>query len=481
MSRAHPSTLLFAAAWLLASAPASAQFNVRFWEREYTDDERKELEDGFNLEECENDMVMTFEYTYSGSLGAGELYVYIGSGCDDKTNRDEGRCYPVIENRSLSTSGYIDIHPAPVVEPTTEETPTCSEAEGASDVYFFVMQSDAAETIVYRQQVTIDYDTLPPDPPTDIRADYGENMISVKWDVADPDYPEDWDNFYVVCWGGEHTPEVPDPEPDGTTADAVADAPPDVTDDTLAPDVPDVVEDDGFDVPDDVLDAAEDAPIADSAIPDTGAGADPDTGDGVTEDGCPVGGFEEGDEFAESYACSGELGSTTRSYELRGLSNGVAYKASVVAVDSFGNESVIGAIVCATPEEVDDFWEVYKKAGGEDDGGFCFVATAAYGDEDHPAVVWLRAYRDEVLLALPVGRTMVDGYYRTSPPLARWLRDRPAVRVVARAGLWPAVGAAYVAVQASRRTGPAAWVLVALALCAGVCAGLARRARGRRG
>ena len=70
----------------------------------------------------------------------------------------------------------------------------------------------------------------------------------------------------------------------------------------------------------------------------------------------------------------------------------------------------------------------------------CFVATAAFGDEDHEVVLALRRWRDERLLHSAPGRAFVRGYYAVSPRLARvvegreWLRliSRGALRVVAR-------------------------------------------------
>lgn len=63
----------------------------------------------------------------------------------------------------------------------------------------------------------------------------------------------------------------------------------------------------------------------------------------------------------------------------------------------------------------------------------CFIATAACGDEDHPDVAALRAYRDDVLLRSPLGHSVVQTYYRLSPPLARWIAPRPQVRAAVRA------------------------------------------------
>ena len=51
--------------------------------------------------------------------------------------------------------------------------------------------------------------------------------------------------------------------------------------------------------------------------------------------------------------------------------------------------------------------------------GFCFVATACYGDYDHPDVIAFRRFRDERLLATRAGTRFVRIYYAVSPRLAQ--------------------------------------------------------------
>lgn len=76
----------------------------------------------------------------------------------------------------------------------------------------------------------------------------------------------------------------------------------------------------------------------------------------------------------------------------------------------------------------------------------CFIATAAYGSVMAPEVRTLRAFRDRVLLALPLGDALVELYYRLSPPLARIISDSPALRFAARCLIAPVAMAASVAV-----------------------------------
>ena len=74
---------------------------------------------------------------------------------------------------------------------------------------------------------------------------------------------------------------------------------------------------------------------------------------------------------------------------------------------------------------MDDGFEHYRNAGGKERGGFCFVASAVYGDDDHPDVQALRRLRDRVLLGSPSGRRFVSWYYEHGPALSRSLSRSP--------------------------------------------------------
>jgi len=53
--------------------------------------------------------------------------------------------------------------------------------------------------------------------------------------------------------------------------------------------------------------------------------------------------------------------------------------------------------------------------------GWCFIATACYGDSEHPDVVVLRRWRDRELLRSSTGQLFVRVYYRLSPAVAKFL------------------------------------------------------------
>jgi hypothetical protein len=60
----------------------------------------------------------------------------------------------------------------------------------------------------------------------------------------------------------------------------------------------------------------------------------------------------------------------------------------------------------------------YKKVSG------CFIATAAYGDYNHPIVLDLRIFRDSYLENKKIGRRFIRVYYKYSPIFAKMIEKR---------------------------------------------------------
>lgn len=128
---------------------------------------------------------------------------------------------------------------------------------------------------------------------------------------------------------------------------------------------------------------------------------------------------------------------TGKSYRVTDLENGVEYWFAVAAVDENENESPLSAVSSAMPVPSYDLFEYYKQQGGRETGGFCFIATAAYGSPLAFEVSTLRLFRDRYLSSWFLGRFLVALYYRLSPPLASWVAKSETRRAIARALLWP--------------------------------------------
>jgi len=80
-------------------------------------------------------------------------------------------------------------------------------------------------------------------------------------------------------------------------------------------------------------------------------------------------------------------------------------------------------------------------SGGESSSGpaSCFIATAAFGTPMAKEVVRLREFRDRYLLTNRPGRAFVRWYYRHSPRLAGYIRQRSWARAFVRGVLRPVV------------------------------------------
>jgi uncharacterized repeat protein (TIGR02543 family) len=69
---------------------------------------------------------------------------------------------------------------------------------------------------------------------------------------------------------------------------------------------------------------------------------------------------------------------------------------------------------------------------GGNGGGLCFIATACYGTPMAEEVKTLCAFRDQYLLTNPIGRALVKLYYRHSPKVADFIRNKETLKAVVR-------------------------------------------------
>lgn len=69
--------------------------------------------------------------------------------------------------------------------------------------------------------------------------------------------------------------------------------------------------------------------------------------------------------------CGEVAGQTATKGNAKHLANNTTYAVGVAAVDAVGNRGVLSSVLCATPQEVTDFYEAYVAAGGKGGGGYC--------------------------------------------------------------------------------------------------------------
>jgi hypothetical protein len=92
-------------------------------------------------------------------------------------------------------------------------------------------------------------------------------------------------------------------------------------------------------------------------------------------------------------------------------------------------------------------------------GKDCFIATAVFGSYEAPYVRILREFRDRFLLTHKAGRFLVEMYYRSSPPLAKWLKKHDSARTAVRILLTPVIVFSWVLLTAGFPVLPVALLL----------------------
>jgi hypothetical protein len=98
-----------------------------------------------------------------------------------------------------------------------------------------------------------------------------------------------------------------------------------------------------------------------------------------------------------------------------------------------------GMVVDPFAVGVDSSASIPATGGNRSGVGGCFIATAAYGTYIEPEVMVLREFRDDYLLPNAIGKSFVDFYYRTSPPIAHYIGDHEALRTMTRWSLTPVI------------------------------------------
>ncbi|MGC8977357.1 MAG: CFI-box-CTERM domain-containing protein [Candidatus Ratteibacteria bacterium] len=81
--------------------------------------------------------------------------------------------------------------------------------------------------------------------------------------------------------------------------------------------------------------------------------------------------------------------------------------------------------------------EGYGGLPGGGGGGGCFIATACFGNYNHPIVRVLREFRDKYLMKNRIGKSFVRWYYLHSPKYAKIIENNLFLKVVVKALLYP--------------------------------------------
>jgi hypothetical protein len=365
----------------------------------------------------------------SGSTGGGEeVLIYVGQDCDSEAVVIDEKCHFV---EGFGISSFINDDPAfaiPVNWIVSPEDGVCEEVNaGTNDLYVFVGNTSNEPSATFE----LPYDTRSPDAPRNVTASGGEQAVELAWDA--PEDETGIESYDILC----ATDGMPAASASPSQASFVSTEA--LCDQTLT------------------IGDATDVGMAESCASLTG-------------------GFVAGERPSDCFVCS-SVSASADNVRLEGLENGAVYSFAVVAVDESGNVSVVSDVVDATPQETTDFAERYAEAGGQERGGFCFIATAVYGDYDHPQVRRFRQFRDGVLARSPAGRAFIRWYYRHGRSLALLEGLSPELALVAKLGLR---GLAVLTAPAAGTRGAGAGLPLGVFLL-GFAVAAANRRRTRRG
>lgn len=129
--------------------------------------------------------------------------------------------------------------------------------------------------------------------------------------------------------------------------------------------------------------------------------------------------------------------------DISGLNENITYHYRLVATNesgtSCGDDNTFTTLAAA---------EVVNQAVADGSGSSsCFIATAAFGSPMQPYVKILREFRHRILLNNSIGKSLVNFYYKYSPPVADCISRHDSLRAAVRICLLPVVGMSWMALK----------------------------------
>jgi hypothetical protein len=137
------------------------------------------------------------------------------------------------------------------------------------------------------------------------------------------------------------------------------------------------------------------------------------------------------------YTKSFKIAAKRNSAEITGLENGQAYAVFLY----YAEEGItFSSCLVATPQRNYSLTEYLGGEEAKEKQISCFIASAAYGTPHHKNLDSLRWFRDAILIQSKIGKTLVDWYYASSPPIADWISEREWAKASVRLVLTPIIG-----------------------------------------
>lgn len=329
-----------------------------------------------NLQDCVDDQLIRFTLQMSGFEANASVQAWASntSECKTEVERAGGNatCWRLLDTDiPLQTTVDVDVPvrnimsgapPFRALAPDATEK-ACGQVNLATiKVNFLYFPPGNPTQASQGKSVAITVDTVGPKPPSGLNALPGNTRIQVSW---------------VNISGGSGDAAATGGLTELTGVKVYCDVAATATTTTTTQNPPvcrDEIIDGGVD---DSGDAASDAATTVQICEDGGTTSTP-----TQTSGCASPNFTKSDgskifptaDFDRKYECgsiAGNTGTTVVASSVAGapLTNGTQYAVAVAATDKFGNVGELSEVICQTPELTTDFWDEYRKAGGQAGGG----------------------------------------------------------------------------------------------------------------
>ncbi|MBE7478405.1 MAG: hypothetical protein HS104_00210 [Polyangiaceae bacterium] len=323
--------------------------------------------------DCTGDDELYFETTLVKAVGY-SLEVWVGSSADctayEARLGSSPTCWQVFKTSAQLETQKVTIRAQDVIAQNKSTDGTwgqgsgtladCDDSGAPSDgqavTFYFLLVDGTGQPVTVGAPATrqTTYDLVGPPAPGNVSAGIGEDLLVVSWSASTA---SDLIGYRVYC----------DPKPG---AQAPANSP--MADAGLA----------GATATDAATDAASGGTSGDAAADATsdaagsgGASGSGGSGGGGGNPNCPSAALVPGERPDSAYQCGSVTSKTDTSTEAKGLLNGVNYAVAVAGFDRVGNSGPLSSVACGSPQPVDDFFELYRRAGGKGGGGFCAIGA----------------------------------------------------------------------------------------------------------
>jgi hypothetical protein len=334
-----------------------------------------------------NGVADSFIFTVTHSaMGSNQLQVWAGSGIDcsidENRNNHDAQCWKVYAQSPGTSPQKVIVNVQdiiamrkPGVTPNGPGAATADDCDAAGSdqptkvtLYFLAVDGGGI------RQGGLDsyessFDLIGPPAPTNVTAGIGEDQLFLKFTASNS---SDLQGYRAYCDVAGSTSGVGGAA--GTTGSGGASGAPGAAGAAGAA---------GSASLPDAGSASTDGGMTDGGVTDGGAteAGTSDAGGGGSGGGsagnanCPSDALVPGEKPATSNQCGSTSNKGATKVSADGLSNFVTYAVAVAAVDSVGNVGLLSQVACGRPEPIDDFYELYTRAGGKGGGGFCAIGA----------------------------------------------------------------------------------------------------------